>query len=87
MLEGHTHFLLEDYDDEEGQIGGDEDVFISPIQAWIDGVCEKDKFPCQGLMIQEGKPSHEEENIGKGMVILMFEGMFEHVDEKLQWLH
>lgn len=87
ILEGPKPFLLEDSNDEEGQIGGEEFVFIILIQAWIDRACEKDEFPWQGLMVQDGTPSHDEHDVGKGSVILMLEGMPNYMDEKLEWLH
>ena len=87
MFEVPKPFLLEDSNDKDGQIDGEENVFISSIQAWIDGACEKDKFPWLGLMVRDRTPPHEEDGIGKGMVIMMFEDILEHVDEKLEWLH
>lgn len=65
----------------------DGDIFISPIQQWIDGACESTCLSCQDLMALDNMYSHDQIFLCKCVMLLMYMYLIIDDDVMLRWFY
>lgn len=72
MLEGPRFLPDEEFDISKG-CGWEDNVFLSPIQFWIDRACESHNLPWYNLIMLNQPSSHEKCGFKTSVTLLLYE--------------